>query len=160
MKPAFLIIFFLLYAFDFAAADLDPVYDPSHRKLQTGVEYYIHPFLGGSNGGGITVAATRNKTCPLDVAQDRSNFADGLGLTFHPVNIKKGMSGRVIRVSTDLVIKFSSVKGCARSGVWKVDKYDELRRRYFVTIGGAEGRGAGESFVVGLGLKKRKMITN
>uniref|UniRef100_A0A161WVD9 Uncharacterized protein n=1 Tax=Daucus carota subsp. sativus TaxID=79200 RepID=A0A161WVD9_DAUCS len=147
MKPAFLIIFFLLYAFDFAAADLDPVYDPSHRKLQTGVEYYIHPFLGGSNGGGITVAATRNKTCPLDVAQDRSNFADGLGLTFHPVNIKKGMSGRVIRVSTDLVIKFSSVKGCARSGVWKVDKYDELRRRYFVTIGGAEGRGAGESFV-------------
>lgn len=145
MKTTFLIISFLLYAFSFAAADLDPVYEPSHTKLLTGVEYYIHPFLGGSRGGAITIASTRNKTCPLDVAQDRNTYAQGLGVTFHPANIKRGVSGRVIRVSTDLIIKFSSVKACARSAVWKVDKYDNLRRRYFVTIGGAEGKQGGES---------------
>lgn len=145
MKTTFLIVSFLVYASYFAAADLDPVYDPSHHKLLTGIEYYIHPFLGGSRGGGITIASTRNKTCPLDVAQHPNTYAQGLGVTFHPVNIKKGVSGRVIRVSTDLIIKFSSAKACAPSAVWKVDKYDVLTRRYFLTIGGAEGKESGES---------------
>ncbi|KAL8123994.1 hypothetical protein AgCh_011843 [Apium graveolens] len=130
MKISFLIISFLLYAFYFAAADLDPVYDPSHHKLLTGVEYYIHPFLGGSSGGGITIASTRNKICPLDVAQDRNTYAQGLGLTFHPVNIKKA--------------------------VWKVDKYDNLRRRYFVTIGGVEGKVGGDSLRCWFRIEKEK----
>lgn len=145
MKTTYLSFIFLVYAFYFAAADLDPVYEPSHTKLLTGEKYYILPFSGGSSSGGITIASTRNTTCPLDVAQELKAYKQGVGVTFHPVNIKKGVNGRVIRVSTDLIIKFSTARACAQSGIWKVDKYDKLRRRYFVTIGGVEGEQGGAS---------------
>lgn len=36
-------------------------------------------------------------------------------------------------------IKFFTAKAWARSTIWKMDKYDYLRRQYFVTIGGVEG---------------------
>ncbi|KAL8132669.1 kunitz trypsin inhibitor 5-like [Apium graveolens] len=136
MKTTFLFVSLFSYVF-FAAADLDPVLDVSNDKLLTGVDYFIIPIYGGK--GGITLASVRNKTCSLDVAQDQSLYEEGLWLTIHPINIKKGVSGRVIRESTDLTIRFSSTKTCAKSTIWKVDKYDKLRKRYFVTVGGVEG---------------------
>lgn len=139
MKSTFLFLSFYLYVFYFTAADLDPVLDVSNDKLLTGVDYFIIPILGGSKGGGITLASVRNKTCSPDVAQDQSLYEEGLWMTIHPINIKKGVSGRVIRESTNLIIRFSSTKTCAKSTIWKVDKYDRLRKRYFVTIGGVEG---------------------
>ncbi|KAK1404232.1 hypothetical protein POM88_003837 [Heracleum sosnowskyi] len=139
MKKVFFCLSVLLFAFCVAAADLDPVFDITNDKLLTGVDYFLIPTLGGSKGGGITLASIRNKTCPLDVAQDESLYEEGLWMKIHPVNIKKGVSGRVVRESTDVTIRFSSTKTCGKSTIWKVDKYDKLRKRYFVTVGGVEG---------------------
>ncbi|KAK1404216.1 hypothetical protein POM88_003821 [Heracleum sosnowskyi] len=145
MKTTFLVLTFLLYVITFAAADLNPVFDIADSKLVTGVDYFIVPISGGE-GGGVTLASVRNKTCQLDVAQD-SLYRNGLWVRIHPVNIKKGISGRVIRQSTDLIISISSTKTktCGKSTIWKVDNYDKLRKRYFVTIGGVEGYGQGQS---------------
>ncbi|KAK1404220.1 hypothetical protein POM88_003825 [Heracleum sosnowskyi] len=145
MKKTFSVLSFLVYAFYLVVADLDPVLDVSNDKLLTGVDYFIIPILGGSKGGGITLASVRNKTCSLDVAQDQSLYEEGLWMTIHPLNIKKGVSGRVIRESTDITIRFSSTKTCAKSTIWKVDKYDKLRKRYFVTIGGVQGDGKSQN---------------
>ncbi|CAK9138323.1 unnamed protein product [Ilex paraguariensis] len=116
-----------------AVAAPNPVLDITGKKLQTDVEYYILPVFRG-RGGGLTLASTGNKTCPLDVVQDRLEVNNGLPLTFSPVNLTKG----VVRESTDLNIKFSAATICVQSTVWKLD-YDESLRQYFVTSGGVEG---------------------
>uniref|UniRef100_A0A2N9F5V6 Uncharacterized protein n=1 Tax=Fagus sylvatica TaxID=28930 RepID=A0A2N9F5V6_FAGSY len=108
--------------------------DLAGEKLRTGVDYYILPVIRG-RGGGLTLASTRNKTCPLDVVQEQHEISNGLPLTFSSVNPKKG----VVRVSTDLNIKFSAATICVQSTVWKLDKFDESTRQWFVTTGGVEG---------------------
>lgn len=119
-----------------AAADAapDPVLDIASKKLRTGVDYHILPVIRG-RGGGLTLASTRNKTCPLDVVQELQEVSNGLPVTFSPVNLTKG----VVRVSTDLNIKFSASTNCVQSTVWKLDKFDESRSQWFVTSGGVEG---------------------
>ncbi len=112
----------------------DPVLDLAGEKLRTGVDYYILPVIRG-RGGGLTLASTRNKTCPLDVVQEQHDISNGLPLTFSSVNPKKG----VVRVSTDLNIKFSAATICVQSTVWKLDKFDESTGQWFVTTGGVEG---------------------
>ncbi|KAI3693566.1 hypothetical protein L1987_76513 [Smallanthus sonchifolius] len=59
---------------------------------------------------------------------------NGLSLTFAPVNPKKG----VIRVSTDVNIKFSGSNSCHESNVWR-SKYDKAMKQYAVMLGGVEG---------------------
>ena len=48
----------------------DPVLDIEGKELRSGVDYYILPVFRG-RGGGLTLASVGNKTCPLDVVQDR-----------------------------------------------------------------------------------------
>ena len=112
----------------------DPVLDLAGEKLRTGVDYYILPVIRG-RGGGLTLASTRNKTCPLDVVQEQHEVSNGLPLTFSSVNPKKG----VVRVSTHLNIKFSAATISVQSTVWKLDNFDESTGQWFVTTGGVEG---------------------
>ncbi|KAJ6684049.1 hypothetical protein OIU85_007715 [Salix viminalis] len=91
--------------------------------------------IRGRGGGGLKMATTGRKTCPLDVVQDRYEASKGLPLKFTPVNSKKG----VIRVHTDLNIKFSAASICHQSTVWKLDSYDEWAKQWFVTTNGVEG---------------------
>lgn len=48
----------------------DPVLDLDSKKARTGADYYILPVIRG-RGGGLALASTRNKTCPLNVVQER-----------------------------------------------------------------------------------------
>ncbi|XP_059647223.1 kunitz trypsin inhibitor 5-like [Cornus florida] len=117
-----------------SASAPSPVLDVTGKILRTGVDYYILPVFRG-RGGGLTLASTGNETCPLDVVQEQQEVDNGLPLTFTPVNPKKG----VVRVSTDLNIKFSASSICVQTTLWKLDNYDESTGQYFVTTGGVEG---------------------
>ncbi|XP_021282616.1 kunitz trypsin inhibitor 2-like [Herrania umbratica] len=134
MKTAlFLALSFLLWGSTIATDELDPVLDISGEELRTGTDYYILPVIRG-RGGGLTLASTGDETCPLDVVQEQLEVSNGLPLTFSPVNITKG----VVRVSTDLNIKFSAATICVQSTVWKLDN-DEATQKLVVTTGGVEG---------------------
>ncbi|GLT62566.1 hypothetical protein SLA2020_351920 [Shorea laevis] len=100
-----------------AGAAPDPVLDIAGEKIRTGVDYHILPVIRG-RGGGLTLASTRNKSCPLDVVQELHEVSNGLPVTFSPVNL---------------------TKVCVQSTVWKLDKFDESRSQWFVTSGGVEG---------------------
>ncbi|KAE8692408.1 Miraculin [Hibiscus syriacus] len=118
-----------------ASAAPDPVLDISGKILRTSTDYYILPVFRG-RGGGLTLASSRNKTCPLDVVQEKLEVSNGLPVTFTPFNTKKG----VIRVSTDNNIKFSAATICVQSTVWKLAEFDDSTRQWFVTSGGVEGK--------------------
>ncbi|KAJ7967647.1 Kunitz trypsin inhibitor [Quillaja saponaria] len=135
MKTAFLALFVFLFAFTTkpfltaAIAAPEPVLDVFHEQLRSGVNYYIVP----STGGLLSMVSTRNKTCPLDVIQASNHIQP---LTFTPyINPKKG----VVRVSTDLNIKFSDATSCVQPAVWKLDYFDRLTGQFFVTTGGVVG---------------------
>jgi len=142
MKTALLILSFFIFAFVTKAPLVastdddspDPVLDITGKKLRTGTSYYILPVFRG-RGGGLTLASTGIETCPLDVVQERREVENGLPVTFSPVNIKKG----VIRLSTDLNIKFSTSTVCVQSTVWKLNSHDDSLGQWFVTTGGVEG---------------------
>ncbi|KAJ4828765.1 hypothetical protein Tsubulata_035421 [Turnera subulata] len=141
MRSALLIILpFLLFSLATkpllgeAAEEPEAVRDLNGDKLRAGIDYYILPVVRG-RGGGLTMGSRGKQTCPLDVVQDRYEVSKGLPLTFTPVNPKKG----VIRVSTDLNIKFSAASTCVQSTVWKLDNYDEWRKQWFVTTSGVQG---------------------
>ena len=134
MKTAlFLALSFLLFGSTIADDELDPVLDISGQELRTGTDYYILPVIRG-RGGGLTLASTGNETCPLDVVQEQQEVSNGLPLTFSPVNVQKG----VVRVSTDLNVKFSAATICAQSTVWTLEN-DESTQKRVVTTGGVEG---------------------
>ncbi|KAF5733966.1 hypothetical protein HS088_TW16G00407 [Tripterygium wilfordii] len=140
MKATLVVLFFLLFAFVIKlfphAVDAapDPVLDIAGKRLRTGVDYYILPVIRG-RGGGLTLSSTGNETCQLDVVQEQHEVSHGLPLTFSPVNMKKG----VVRISTDLNIKFSAMTICVQSTVWKLENYDESTGQWFVSTGGIEG---------------------
>ncbi|XP_028083599.1 miraculin-like isoform X2 [Camellia sinensis] len=110
-----------------------PVRDIDGKEVRAGIDYYILPVFRGK-GGGLTLASTTQR-CPLDVVQARQEVDHGLPLTFSPVNPKKG----VVRVSTDLNIKFSAATICVQSTVWRLANYEKSTGQYFVTTGGVEG---------------------
>nr|XP_027093722.1 kunitz trypsin inhibitor 2-like [Coffea arabica] len=116
-----------------AAEAPDPVLDIDGKKLRAGVDYYILPIIRG-RGGGLTLASPTGDTCPLSVIQEQLEVKHGLPLIFTPVNPKKD----VVRVSTDLNIKFSASTICVESTVWKFE-YDEILGQYFIYDGAVEG---------------------
>ncbi|KAJ6861807.1 hypothetical protein NC651_037768 [Populus alba x Populus x berolinensis] len=141
MRAAILALSFLLFALAAnqlprAAATAAPetVLDVTGKILRTGTSYYILPVIRG-RGGGLKMASTVRRTCPLDVVQDRYEASNGLPLKFTPVNTKKG----VVRVHTDLNIRFSAASICHQSTAWKLDNYDEWTKQWFVTTNGVEG---------------------
>ncbi|PWA74249.1 proteinase inhibitor I3 [Artemisia annua] len=126
------ILAFILFALSANSAP-SPVLDAYGKNLRTGVEYYVMPAAGRGESGLLRAAVGGNDTCPAGVAQFR---ADQYGdpLTFTPVNPKKGL----IRLSTDVNIKFSGSTMCHESNVWKL-KYDKNMKQYAVMMGGVEG---------------------
>ncbi|KAI5591139.1 hypothetical protein BDE02_04G058400 [Populus trichocarpa] len=141
MGSAFLVLSFLPFALAAkplprvaAGAAPEPVLDIAGKVLRTGTYYDILPVERG-RGGGITFACTGHKSCPVDVMLEDYEDSDGLPLQFIPANRKKG----VIRLSTDLNIKFPGPASCAATAVWKVEKYDELTSQMFISTSGVEG---------------------
>ncbi|KAK7270712.1 hypothetical protein RJT34_26070 [Clitoria ternatea] len=151
MKTAVLTLFSLVFAITLqspfhgaAGAAIETVVDTSGKKLRADANYYIIPavpfticsLVSCSNGGGLTLDSV-DDSCPLDVVIEKAN--EGLPLTFTPYDTKK----TVIRVSTDLNIRFSEVdQRCANfSTVWKVDDshHDGSVGQRIVTTGGALG---------------------
>lgn len=74
METTYLSFLFILAA---AAEAPPPVLDIAGKQLRAGADYYILPVIR-SRGGGLTLAATGNETCPLDVAQERQEVKNGL----------------------------------------------------------------------------------
>lgn len=142
MGSAFLVLSFLLFALAAkplprvaAGAAPEPVLDIAGKVLRTGTYYDILPVVRG-RGGGITFAITGHKSCPVDVMLDSYEDSDGLPLQFIPANRKKG----VIRLSTDLNVKFPGPASCAPTAVWKVEDDDELTGgQMFISTSGVEG---------------------
>lgn len=134
MKMLLLFLSFLLLAFGSVKAHNPPVLDVSHKKVQTSTNYFILPY-NTTYGGGLSLAATRNQTCPLEVVLHVERYDDEIPVTFHPVTTEDG----VVRESTDLSIKFRTKTSCTKSTIMKVDNYDKLRKRYYLTVGGVEG---------------------
>jgi hypothetical protein len=136
-----LLAFVLLYAFLNSQPTLgtldfsnDQVVDILGKKLRANANYYIIPVIPISSAGASLGLASIGKKFPLDVVV--VNKYQGLPLAFTPINSKKG----VIRVSTDLNIKFSSRTSNAKhSTVWTLDDYDFSKRQWFVTTGGVVG---------------------
>ncbi|PON57759.1 Proteinase inhibitor I3, Kunitz legume [Parasponia andersonii] len=96
------------------------VLDSSGKELQKGVHYHIMPAIRDS-GGGIGMAIThQSKRCPPDIIQKDLDGTSGIPLTFWPVN----PNDTVVRLSSDLNIKFPGVTLCFQSTVWKLDSYD------------------------------------
>ncbi|GAA0157652.1 protease inhibitor [Lithospermum erythrorhizon] len=111
----------------------DPVVDITGNQLRTGISYYILPVFRG-RGGGVTLGrGLSNDTCPLDVVQDQYELNPGLPLKFTPVNPKKG----VIRVSTDLNIRFDAATTCVQSTVWRI--LESSPGQYVISSNGVEG---------------------
>ena len=137
MKSTLLVWFsFLLFAFVFSkpsiAAHTEPVLDIQGEELKAGTEYIITSLIWGAGGGDVSAT---NKTCPDDVIQYSLDLLQGLPVTFSPANSEED----IIRVSTDLNIKFSINEACDHSPVWKIQKSSNSEVQWFVTTGGEEG---------------------
>ncbi|KAI3501170.1 hypothetical protein L1887_29031 [Cichorium endivia] len=150
MKTTILIpLSFILFLFSASSAP-DSVIDFTGKIVRPGINYYVMPAARDGSSGGITLAATGNMSCPSGVAQLRTDEY-GMPLTFSPVNPKKG----VIRLSTDLNIKFSGSTSCNESNVWEF-KYDEDMKQYFVMVGGVEGNPGSETISNWFKIEKTK----
>ncbi|EOX97588.1 21 kDa seed protein, putative [Theobroma cacao] len=140
MMKTTLAMLLLLFVFSSKSSATDenvPVYDVNGDEVRPGVQYYVVSAIWGAGGGGLYLGQGRNKTCPYDVAQERSDLVRGIPVTFSTVDTE----GDVIHESTDLNIKFIRPQptACSPSTVWKVDCYDESGGEWFVTTGGLEG---------------------
>ncbi|CAM8881598.1 unnamed protein product [Rhodiola kirilowii] len=136
MSSLVFILFCLLICVSSIAKAASPaaVLDVDGNKVRAGVKYYILPLVRG-RGGGLTLGARGNNSCPLNVRQEGQEVDRGLPLTFSPVD-KKG----IVRESTDMNIKFSSAMSiCVQSNVWRLGEFDEATGKYFISAGGVEG---------------------
>ncbi|KAJ0778843.1 putative proteinase inhibitor I3, Kunitz legume, kunitz inhibitor STI-like superfamily [Helianthus annuus] len=110
-----------------------PVLDTKGKNLRVGVKYRVKPEDGDGYIGGLSLVEVRNMSCPAVVGQ-APGVDKGLWLTFTPVNPKE----RLIRLSTDVNIKFSGSNSCNESNVWQL-KYNKALEQYAVMVGGVEG---------------------
>lgn len=115
MKTMLLLLVFTI-SLSLGQSSPDPVHDINGNVLLSETQYYILP---REIGGGLTLAATRNKSCPLDVVQGNLENDIHLPLTFISVDLKED----VIRESTDLNIIFSGSAICNQSNVWMLEGY-------------------------------------
>ncbi|KAF5800673.1 putative proteinase inhibitor I3, Kunitz legume, kunitz inhibitor STI-like superfamily [Helianthus annuus] len=130
-----IIIIFSVLAFIILAASSAPapvVLDFYGQSLRARAKYYIKSADDDDLAGGFGLVGVLNKSCPAVVGQMTDNM--GLWLTFHPVDPKE----RVIRLSTDVNIKFSGSNSCHESNVWQL-KYHKALEQYVVMVGGVEG---------------------
>uniref|UniRef100_A0A1D1YCI2 Miraculin n=1 Tax=Anthurium amnicola TaxID=1678845 RepID=A0A1D1YCI2_9ARAE len=110
------------------------VLDVSGQSLRRGVEYYVLPVYRG-RGGGLTLAGRNGTTCPLNVAQEAPEVADGLPLTFRPADAREA----AVRLSADANVEFAASTACVQSTVWRLGGADGAAGRRYVTAGGVAG---------------------
>ncbi|XP_068640449.1 kunitz trypsin inhibitor 5-like [Aristolochia californica] len=115
------------------AATGKAVRDISGKKLLSGAEYYILPVIRG--GGGGLALASRNGTCPLNVAQEGSGVSDGLPIKFYPVTPGE----KSVHQGTDANVVFSAATICVQSTVWRLQGPDPGTQRRYVATGGVTG---------------------
>ena len=131
MKTLLVFLLFTSVSLSLAQESPNPVRDIDGNLVRSGTEYYILPVIRGT-GGSLTLAPTRNESCPLDVVQALW-FDNSLPLKFKPVDPKED----VIRESTDLNIIFSAASSiCIQSNVWMLEEYEGQR---IVTAHGVSG---------------------
>ncbi|MCD7453919.1 hypothetical protein HAX54_022675 [Datura stramonium] len=112
-----------------------PVLDINGDKVQAGPNYFILPVIRGRGGGLYPSNVKQNNKCPRDIIQETDEVQQGLPVVFTRVDAKKG----VVRVSTDLNVRFFTPTICARETIWKIGEYDDKLKQYFVVTGGVEG---------------------
>ncbi|KAF5800677.1 putative proteinase inhibitor I3, Kunitz legume, kunitz inhibitor STI-like superfamily [Helianthus annuus] len=110
-----------------------PVLDAHGKSLRAGVKYLVKPADNDGYIGGFGLVEVLTKHCPAVVGQLLGK-QKGLWLTFTPANPKE----RLIRLSTDVNIKFSGSNSCNESNVWQL-KYNKALEQYGVMVGGVEG---------------------
>ncbi|XP_019200089.1 PREDICTED: miraculin-like [Ipomoea nil] len=111
------------------------VLDADGGRLQAGVNYLVLPVIPG-RGGGLSPANINEKSsCPRDIIQEASEIQTGFPVSFSPVDTATGS----VPLSTDINVKFFTPTVCSNETVWRVGKYDEVLKRYFIVTGGVEG---------------------
>ncbi|KAM3322463.1 kunitz trypsin inhibitor 5 [Capsicum chacoense] len=118
-----------------SAASTAPVLDINGDKVQAGPNYFILPVIRGRGGGLYPSNVKQTNTCPRDIIQEANEVQQGLPVVFTRVDAKKG----VVRVSTDVNVRFYTPTICARETIWKIGEYDDKLKQYFVVTGGVEG---------------------
>ncbi|XP_038895396.1 miraculin-like [Benincasa hispida] len=135
---SFLFIVIVSSEVRFCRADVSPdaVLDTDGKKLRSSDQYYILSVYS-RNSGGLSIGSIQQgkEKCPINILPESYEYLHGLAATFFPINPKKG----VVRVSTDLNIQFEASTRCGESTVWKIGKFDQYLKQYFVTIGGVKG---------------------
>ncbi|MCD7453918.1 hypothetical protein HAX54_022674 [Datura stramonium] len=112
-----------------------PVLDINGDEVQAGPNYFVLPVIRGRGGGLTPFNVKQNNTCPRDIMQWADEDEEGLPVVFTRVDAEKG----VVRVSTDLNVRFYTPTICARETIWKIGEYDDKLKQYFVVTGGVEG---------------------
>nr|CAC19831.1 hypothetical protein [Avicennia marina] len=130
-----LIIFSICSNSLLCAAAEEAVLDIEGNELQAGSKYYMVSAIWGAGGGGVTLRLTGNDRCPVTVGQEGSDLRNGLPVSFQPANSEE----TVVRVSTQLNIKFEVSVPCANSTVWRVGRLDAWTRTSFIQIEGEPG---------------------
>ncbi|WMV35504.1 hypothetical protein MTR67_028889 [Solanum verrucosum] len=119
-----------------SSSSSSPVLDINGDKVQAGPNYFILPVIRGK-GGGLYPSNVKqhNSTCPRDIIQETDEVQQGLPVVFTRLDAKKD----VVRVSTDVNVRFYTPTICARETIWKLGAYDDKLKQYFVVTGGVEG---------------------
>ncbi|KAI3949890.1 hypothetical protein MKW92_003913 [Papaver armeniacum] len=105
------------------------------KALRTGVEYYILPVIRGRGGGLALEKKLNGSQCPLEAVQEQAEVSNGLPVTFTSVDPK----AKLVRISTDLNVKFSAMSICVQSMVWRLAEFDEPTQKTFIEMSGVEG---------------------
>ncbi|KAG9441985.1 hypothetical protein H6P81_017839 [Aristolochia fimbriata] len=125
--------FFLLLASLSEAGSGESVRDVEGKKLLYGAEYYILPSIW-ARGGGFALAS-RNGTCPLNVAQEFSEVNNGLPVKFFPA----ATGGKTVHFGADINVVFSAATICVQSTAWRLLGPDAATQKRYVATGGATG---------------------
>ncbi|KAL5996446.1 hypothetical protein ACLOJK_026525 [Asimina triloba] len=121
-----------------AVSTENTIQDTDGRPLMAHTEYYVRPSSAGWGGG--LILSSRDRQCPLNVAQIESETSNGLPLTFAPSN----SSENTVREMADIRIAFRVATVCVQSTAWRLGEVDpRTGRRYIVTGSGANGGGGG-----------------
>ncbi|OVA05536.1 Proteinase inhibitor I3 [Macleaya cordata] len=115
------------------AATNKTVLDVDGNKLQTKTNYYVLPVIRGR--GGRLALGLRNKTCPFFVVQENFEVSNGIPLKFLPTDSNM----KVVHLSVDMNIVFSSATICVQSTAWRVGDIDGLTGKRYVKTAGVTG---------------------
>ncbi|KAJ7975414.1 Kunitz trypsin inhibitor [Quillaja saponaria] len=139
MKTSFLaaLTTFLLFALITtkpSVVEADMVFDTDGNPVEWLRDYYILPFTGGPLGGGLTLGSRNNRSCPLYVIQEHSDFLPkGLTVSFSP------KTSRLLFVTPNdrlsITTTTPTIPTCELLLVWQL--VPESNSLWLVSIGGS-----------------------